>query len=59
MDGAGQAMNVLNRWEEMMGDDLFHFLLLAREENLAFNDGLFGNFPYSREGLLARWRGGQ
>jgi hypothetical protein len=59
MNGAGQAMNVLNRWEEMMGDDLFHFLLLAREENLAFNDELFGNFPYSREELLARWRGGQ
>lgn len=29
MDGVGQTMSVLNCWEQMMGDDLFHFLLLA------------------------------
>jgi len=56
MNGSAQLMEVLHRWREMMDDDLFCFLLLAEKENLRLNDEIFGNFPHSREDLLALWR---
>lgn len=54
-DGTGQSLNVLERWREMLDDDLFNFLLLAGEENLELNEELFGNFPFSRQDVFARW----
>lgn len=56
LQGKAQSMQVLNRWREMMDDDLFRFLLLAVKDNLRLNDEIFGNFPHTREDLLARWR---
>lgn len=57
-DGSAQDMAVLNRWETMLEDRLFQFLLLADEETLEVNDRVFGGFPYDRASLLARWRAG-
>lgn len=54
-DNNAQSMNVLHRWEEMMNDDLFCFLLLAGGDNLALNDEIFGNFPIDKEELMSRW----
>ncbi|MET8677097.1 hypothetical protein ABZW18_05725 [Streptomyces sp. NPDC004647] len=57
-DGRAQGMAVLNRWETMLDDRLFQFLLLADEESLEINEQLFGGFPYDRATLLDRWRAG-
>jgi len=46
-------MNVLKRWAEVMGDDLFYFLPLAGTDNLALNQELFGNFPFTQQDVLA------
>jgi hypothetical protein len=56
--GRAQSMNVLERWKEMMDDDLFNFLLLAGAENLDLNAEIFGNFPTPRAEILERWRTG-
>ncbi|MET8014593.1 hypothetical protein ABZU86_29955 [Streptomyces sp. NPDC005271] len=57
-DGRAQDMAVLNRWDAMLEDRLFQFLLLADEEALEANERLFGGFPYTRADLLARWHAG-
>ncbi|WP_340561689.1 hypothetical protein [Streptomyces sp. GSL17-111] len=57
-DGRAQDMAVLGRWESMLDDRLFQFLLLADEEALEADQRLFGGFPHTRADLLRRWRAG-
>jgi hypothetical protein len=56
-DGHAQDMAVLRRWESMLDDRLFLFLMLADEEALEVSHRLFGGCPYDRAWFLARWRG--
>ncbi len=54
--GSAQKMKVLHRWESMLDDGLFLFLLLADEHALEASAELFGGFPFTRSQLLERWR---
>ncbi len=57
-DGSAQTMDVLDRWREMINDQLFLFLLLADDEALPLSRALFGGEEPTREALLARWCAG-